>query len=362
MELLNPRPGISQIKPYRPSRPPSDGQPWIDLSLTVNSLGPSPKAMTAYRQMASQIHRYPDADHGELRHALSRRFDLDPDRVSCAAGSDEMIQLIVQAFAGPGDEVLFHEYGYRGFARAARVAGATPVIARERDLVVDIESLIERANERTKVCLLANPNNPTGTYVPTEAVHRLRAGLPPHTLLVLDSAFAEYVVHRNNYTAGADLVEDYDNVVMVRTFSKLFGLAGLRIGWAYGSPTVIDAVDRVRGPFNVTAPAQAAAVAALADAEHDAATLANTQDSLSWLGHELETLGVRVYPSVCNFLLARIPPDPALGVAAITEHLARRSILVKTLGEYGLADCLRITVGTEEENHALIKALGEILS
>ncbi|WP_029006762.1 histidinol-phosphate transaminase [Azospirillum halopraeferens] len=361
MELLSPRSGVSQIKPYRPAHPEGDDRSWIDLSLTVNPLGPSQKAINAYRLAAGQIHRYPDSLQVALRRAIARSFELDPDRIVCAAGSDELIQLACLAYAGPGDEILCHENGYQGFQKAARVAGATPVIAKERDMVVDVEAMIELATDRTKICYLANPNNPTGTYIAADAVQRLRAGLPSHTLLVIDAAYAEYV-RRNNYTCGIDLVDSADNVLMVRTFSKLHGLAGLRVGWGYGPTGVIDVLNQVRGAFNVSVPAQAAAVAALSDDEHEERTLAHNAQWLPWLTAELQQLGLRVYPSVCNFILVRVPTDPSLGVATVVEHLARRSILVKTVAEYGMPDCLRITVGQEDENRALVAALGEILA
>lgn len=361
MELLSPRSGVSQIKPYRPARPAGDERAWIDLSLTVNPLGPSPKALTAYRHAATGIHRYPDSRQDRLRHALARRYDLDAERIVCAAGSEDLIQLVCLTYAGPGDEVLYHENGYQGFVKAARVSGATPVVAKERDMVVDVEAMIDRAGERTRICYLANPNNPTGTYIPLEAVQRLRAGLPSHTLLVLDSAYAEYV-RRDNYGDGIELVETCDNVLVVRTFSKLHGLAGLRVGWGYGPRSVVDSLNLVRSAFNVSMPAQEAAAAALADAEHETATHAHNDAWLPWLTHELEQLGLRVYPSVCNFILVRVPTDPSLGVAQVVEHLARRNIGVKAVGDYGMADCLRITVGREDENRALVAALSEILS
>ncbi|WP_431856424.1 histidinol-phosphate transaminase [Azospirillum sp.] len=361
MELLLPRPGLGQIKPYRPAQPLGEERPWIDLSLTVNPLGPSPKALAAYRNAAGQIHRYPDSRQESLRRAIARRYDLDAARIVCADGSDAMIQLFCQAYAGPGDEVLCHEHGYQGFLKAIRVSGATPVVAKERDMVVDVDAMIERAGERTKICFLANPNNPTGTYIPLEAVQRLRAGLPPHVLLVLDAAYAEFV-RRNNYDCGVELVENTDNTAMVRTFSKIYGLAGLRVGWAYAPPAVVDALNHVRGAFNVSVPAQAAAAAAVTDLAHEEATYAHNSQWLPWLTHELEQLGVRVYPSVCNFILARIPADPSLGVQQVMDHLAQCNILVRPSQDYGLPDCLRITVGSEEENRALVRALAEILA
>lgn len=360
MDLLSPRPGVGQIKPYRSQRPPKDGRRWIDLSLTQNPLGPSRLALAAYREASGQIHRYPDWSQDALRHAIARRHSIDVDHIVCTSGSEELIHLVTQAFAGPGDEVLCHEHGYRGFLKAIRAAGATATIAAERDLVVDVQAMIDRANDRTKICFLANPNNPTGTYIPVDLVQRLRSGLPPHTLLVLDSAYADYC-RRSNYSDGTEIVENSDNVLMIRTFSKMHGLAGLRVGWGYGPQPVIEAVNAIRGAFNVSSPAQAAAAAALTDAEHEEATYAHNAEWLPWLSRELERVGLRVYPSVCNFVLARVPTDPSLGVQAVVDHLAHRGILVKPVSDYGLLDCLRITVGREEENKALVVALAEVL-
>lgn len=360
MELLSPRPGVTQIKPYRSVRAPNDGRSWIDLSLTENPLGPSPKALHAYRNAANRINRYPDWGHDALRHAIARRYEIDANHIVCSAGSEELIHLVTQAFAGPGDEVLCHSHGYRGFLKAVRAAGATATVAAERDLVVDVEAMIERATSKTKICFLANPNNPTGTYIPAEQVQRLRAGLPPHTLLVLDSAYAEYC-RRTNYSDGIEIVENSDNVLMIRTFSKMYGLAGLRVGWGYGPEAVIEAINTIRNAFNLNLPAQAAAAAALADAEHEEATYAYNAEWLPWLTKELSAVGLRVYPSVCNFVLARVPPDPSLGVQAVLNHLSHRGILVKPVADYGLTDCLRITVGQEEENRALVAALAEVL-
>lgn len=361
MEMLAPRPGVAQIKAYRPARPPvDDGRAWIDLSMTVNPLGASPKALSAYRHAAATINRYPDAEQVLLRRALARRFDLDVERVVCGAGSDDLIHVLCQAYAGPDDEVLVHEFGYRGFMKAIRAAGASPVVAAERDMVVDVEAMIDLATPKTKLCFLANPNNPTGSYIPVESVARLRAGLPPHTLLVLDSAYADYC-RRNNYGDGIELVESCDNVVVVRTLSKMHGLAGMRVGWAYGPLPVIQAINQVRGPFSVGGPAQQAAISALGDGAHEEESYQHNAQWLPWLAHELEQLGLRVYPSVCNFILVRVPNDPELGIQRVNEHLSRRGILVKSTANYGLPDCVRVTVGQEEENRALVAALAEVM-
>jgi histidinol-phosphate aminotransferase len=360
METLAPRPGVAQIKAYRPPRPPfDDGRAWIDLSMTVNPLGAGAKAVSAYRHAACLINRYPDPENISLRQALAQRYDLDVERTTCGAGSDELIHLVCQAFAGPGDEVLTHEYAYRGFMKAIRAAGATPVIAAERDLAVDVDALIDRAGDKTKICFLANPNNPTGGYIPTDAVRRLRAGLPPGVLLVLDSAYADYC-RRQNYSDGLELVENADNVVVLRTLSKMHGLAGLRVGWAYGPAPVIRAINQVRGPFNVAAPAQLAAVAALSDQAHEETSLRHNGEWLPWLTDELSQLGLRVYPSVCNFVLARAPVDPDMGVVRVLDHLHRHGVLVKSAVGYGLPDCLRVAVGREDDNLTLVKVLREL--
>jgi histidinol-phosphate aminotransferase len=361
MEWLAPRPGIAQISQHRHvSRAGADGR-LVDLSMSTNALGPSPRAVAAYRQAAATIHRYPDANQSDLRRAIANRHGLDPARIVCSNGSDEMIRLVVQAYAGPGDEVILHRHAYRGFMQAVLAAGAVPVVAAERDLCVDVETMAELATDRTRVVLLANPNNPTGSYVSEDAVRRLRVELPPRALLVIDAAYGDYV-QRQNYTAGIELVEDHDDVLMVRTFSKLHGLAGLRVGWAYGSATVAEAIDRIRPAYDVSLPAQAAAAAAVEDEGHAAATLAHTDVWRAWLTAEMASLGLRVYPSVCNFLLVRVPPDPNLGVGALTEHLDRRNIAVRTLADHGLPDCLRVTIGAEDENRALIGALAEVLA
>lgn len=361
METPAPHPGVAQLKPLRSSRPPIDvGRAWIDLSMTVNPLGASPKAISAYRHAAGAIHRYPDPTHGLLRRALAAQYDLDFERVTCGAGAEELIHLVCQAFAGPGDEVLSHEFGYSGFLKAARAAGATPVVAAEKDMAADLDALLELASPRTKICFVANPNNPTGSYLPADAIARLRAGLPPGALLVLDGAYAEYC-RRQNYADGLDLVENSDNVLIVRTMSKLHGLAGLRVGWAYGPAAVIRAINQVRGPYSVSVAGQAAAAAALSDHEHVERSLRHNGEWLPWLTGEMEQLGLRVYPSVCNFVLARAPNDPSVGVQQITAHLNRRGVLIKSTAGYGLTDCLRISVGQEDENRALIAALKEVM-
>ena len=268
-----PRPGILDIAPYVAGEAKIVGiERPIRLASNESALGPSAKAIAAYRALADEIHRYPDGSADQLREALGRRHELDPMRIVCGAGSDEIITLLTRAYAGPGDEVLYSEHGFLMYAISARTVGAQPVAARERGLRADVDALLAKAGPRTKVLFLANPNNPTGSYLGKDEVARLHAGLPAGALLVIDAAYAEYVT-RNDYDAGAEFVEANGNVVMTRTFSKIYGLAGLRLGWAYCPPAVADVLNRLRNPFNVSHVAQAAGVAALEDIAHvDAAT------------------------------------------------------------------------------------------
>ncbi|MGH6932506.1 MAG: pyridoxal phosphate-dependent aminotransferase, partial [Dongiaceae bacterium] len=269
--MLNPRPGIMDIAPYRGGESRLDGHAKvIKLASNENPLGPSPRAIAAYRELAAELHRYPDGGADALRQAIADHHGLEAAQIVCGAGSDELITLLVRGYAGPGDEVLYSQYGFLMYALAAKTVGAVPVGAPEPELRTDVDALLGLITPRTRLLFLANPNNPTGCLLPSAEVLRLHAGLPKDVLLVLDSAYAEYV-GGEDYQDGARLVRASDNVVMLRTFSKIHCLAALRIGWAYGPPAVADVLNRVRNPFNVNAPAQAAALAALTDRDHAAA-------------------------------------------------------------------------------------------
>jgi histidinol-phosphate aminotransferase len=350
-----PRPGILDVAPYvgGESKVPGIDRP-IRLASNESPLGPSRNAMEAYAALAPEIHRYPDGGSTELRRALARHYGLDAERIVCGAGSDELIGLLTRAYAGPGDEVLYSRHGFLMYPISAKAAGATPVAAPESDLTADVDALLAKVGARTRIVYLANPNNPTGTYLPREAVKRLHAGLPPHVLLVIDAAYAEYVV-RNDYEPGIELVEAHKNVVMCRTFSKIYALGGMRIGWAYCSAEVADVLNRVRNPFNVNAAAQAAAVAALDDVAATDRAREHNDIWLPWLKRELEQLGLAVNPSVGNFLLVRFADADAAWA-----HLQRHGILVRKMAAYQLPEWLRITVGTEAENRAVVAALGRL--
>ncbi len=351
-----PRPGILDITPYVGGKAKAEGaNRAIRLASNENPLGASPAAIAAYRAEAETLHRYPDGGALALREALGKAEGLDPERLVCGAGSDELIQLLVRGYAGPGDEVLYSQHGFLVYPLATKGAGATPVAAPESDLRADVDALLERVSARTRIVFLANPNNPTGSYLDRSSVGRLQAGLPDDVLLVLDSAYAEYVT-RPDYDSGVQLVDACHNVVMLRTFSKIHGLAALRLGWAYGPAHVIDVLNRIRGPFNVTAAAQAAGVAALGDSDHLAQSVAHNAKQLPAFREAVIALGLEAPPSVGNFQLVRFP-DPEKSAKAAEAWLAGEGILARGMAAYGLADCLRITIGLEEDMAAVVESL-----
>jgi histidinol-phosphate aminotransferase len=355
--MLKVRPGILDIAPYKGGDSTLPGQRRaIRLASNESPLGPSPQAVRAYRRLSDELHRYPDGGTEALRAAIAARHRLPVDQIVCGAGSDELIGLLVRAYAGPGDEVLHSAYGFLMYDLAARAAGATPVAAPERDYAADVDALLARVTPRTRMALLANPNNPTGSLLPAAEVRRLHGGLPADVLLVLDSAYAEYV-DRSDYEDGADLVAAHDNVVMLRTFSKIYGLAALRIGWAYAPLAVADVLNRVRGPFNTSAPAQAAARAALDDQAHLAVAKAHNDRWLPWFRERVAAAGFTALPSAGNFVLVRFAADPASNADAACAFLNARGVIPRKLGAYGLGDCLRITIGLEEEMAVVADAL-----
>ncbi len=356
-----PRPGILDIAPYVPGDSKAAGhKDPIKLASNENALGPSPKAIEAYRRLAEGVHRYPDGASADLRDAIARHHGIDASRVICGNGSDELLALIAKAYAGPGDEVLFTEHAFAMYPIATLAAGAQPVVAKEKDLRADVDALLEKVSDSTRIVFLANPNNPTGSYVTKDEIERLRRGLPDRVLFVIDAAYAEYV-SRNDYTSGLELVGRAENVATTRTFSKIFGLAGLRLGWLYGPPAVIDALNRVRGPFNVTLPAQAAGVAALADVAHTDRARTHNDHWLAWFSAEMKSIGLDVPPSVGNFVLVRFPKANGRGAEAANVFLLRRGIIARKVAGYGLPDCLRITIGLEAEMRAAAAALRDFV-
>ncbi|MBF0355224.1 MAG: histidinol-phosphate transaminase [Alphaproteobacteria bacterium] len=361
MTLPQPRPGIMDIAPYIGGESKIPGvERVIKLASNEGALGPSPRAVLAYRAMAEDLHRYPDGACADLRAALGARWGLDPARIVCGAGSDELLGLLCRAYAGPGDEVLYSQHGFLMYPIAAKTAGATPVTAPEKNLTMDIDAMLAKVTERTKIVFVANPNNPTGTYVPIDEIKRLRAGLPQHVLLVIDAAYAEFV-SRNDYAPGNELVEAGSNTVVTRTFSKIYALGAVRLGWAYCPANVADVLNRVRNPFNVPAPAQVAGLAALKDDSFFALAKAHNDMWLPWLSDQLKALGLELTDSVGNFVLVRFPKTSGKDADQADKFLTSKGIIARKMGGYGLPDALRITIGRDDEMKAVVAAMTEFM-
>jgi histidinol-phosphate aminotransferase len=361
MNALRPQPkaGILSIEAYVPGKSKAKGSRIFKLSANESPIGASAAAMEAYHSAASQLARYPDGSAAALREAIASRYGLNADHIVCGAGSDEILQLLAHAYLGAGDEAIYSQYGFLVYPIAIASNGATAVVAPEKDFLADVDAILARVTTKTRMVFLANPNNPTGRYLPFSEVRRLHRGLPANVILVLDAAYAEFV-RANDYEAGIELVSGAENVVMTRTFSKIYGLAALRLGWAYCPAHIADVLNRVRGPFNVSSAAIAAGVAAIKDqAFVDKAQSFNSQ-WLPWLGDALTGLGLAVVPSVGNFVLVRFPQErPA---AEADAYLLDHGIVVRRMEAYGLADALRISVGTEEANHHVVETLRAFLA
>ena len=356
-----PRPGVMAIDAYVPGKSGAPGAAKVyKLSSNETPLGASPKAIEAYRKGAEKLELYPEGTSAELREAIANLYGLDADRILCGSGSDELLSLLTNAYIGPGDEGVFTEHGFLVYKIAILAAGGTPVVVKEKNLTTDVDAILAAVTPKTKIVYLANPNNPTGTYIPFDEVKRLHAGLPKHVLLILDAAYAEYV-RRNDYESGLELVASNENVVMTRTFSKIYGLAALRIGWMVGQAHLIDAVNRIRGPFNVNAAAIAAGAAAIADQAFVQKAIEHNETWLPWLTAEIEKLGLTVTPSVGNFLLVHFPKDGGKTAAEADAFLISRGLVLRRVGAYGLPDSLRLTVGTEEANRHFVATLAEFM-
>ena len=362
MASPTPQPGILGIDPYVPGESQvEDGIVPIKLSSNETPLGPSETAVAAFRNAATSLARYPDGQALALREAIARRHGLDAGRIVCGAGSDELLNLIAHAYLGPGDEGLYTAHGFLVYRIAILANGAMPVVAPETNLTADVDAILAEVTARTKVVYLANPNNPTGTYLPAHEVRRLRERLPENVVLVLDAAYAEYV-SRDDYEAGVELVASTANTIMTRTFSKIYGLAALRIGWAYCPDSIADVLNRIRGPFNLSSAAIAAGAAAMEDVTHVERAVTHNDKWLAWLSDEITRLGLDVTPSVANFILIHFPRDQKRGAAACDAFLKAQAILLRRVDGYGLPDSLRMTVGSEVENRKTVAALAEFCS
>ena len=349
---IRPNPGILEIAPYVGGASKLDGaNRTIKLSANENPFGPSPKAAEAYRAMAEHLHMYPGTG-AELRTAIAEVHGLEAEQIVCGAGSDEIIALLINAYVAEGDEVLYTEHGFTMFRLSTLAASGLPVAAPETDLTTDVDSLIARLSDRTKLVFVANPNNPTGTMIGQAELTRLADALPPQALLVIDGAYAEYL--GPGETDGAvDIVRSRENVIMTRTFSKIHGLAAVRLGWCYGPQHVIDVLNRVRGPFNVTAAAQAAGEAAIRDVEYVEHCRITNEAWRDWLTKQIQSK-FPVTPSMGNFILVHTGDD----TDGVDSALKARGLIVRRVAEYGLHHHLRISIGDE----AACRAVAEVIA
>lgn len=352
---IRPQPGIMEIALYEGGAAHVAGQSdAVKLSSNENPFGPSDKAKDAFSRAVHKLHRYPNTDHKSLREAIGEVHGLDPARIICGVGSDEIIHFLCQAYAGPRDEVVFTEHGFLMYRISAMAAGATPVAVAERERTTDVDAILAACGKRTRLVFLANPNNPTGTMIGLAEVERLARGLPKQAILVLDGAYAEYV---DGYDGGAELATRLPNVFMTRTFSKIYGLGGLRIGWGYGPRAIVDVLNRIRGPFNLSNAQLDAAEAAVRDQDHVARCRSENSRLRVWLAEALAEKGVPSDTSTANFILARFADEAE--AAACDDYLKSEGLIVRRVAGYGLPNCLRITVGDESSCRRIAHAIGQ---
>ncbi|OYQ31058.1 histidinol-phosphate transaminase [Sandarakinorhabdus cyanobacteriorum] len=353
------KPWIEAMHAYVPGKAKADGAPVVaKLSSNENPWGPSPKAVAAMQAVLAEGHRYPDPASTQLRAALGAKYGVDPAHIICGTGSDEILHMIASAFAGPGDEIIHVRHGFAVYEGATRRVGATPVVVPDVDYTGDVDAILAAITPATRVIYVANPNNPTGTLLPAADIRRLIAGVPANVVLVLDCAYAEFV--DGEYEDGLALAQTLPNLIVTRTFSKIHGLAAQRIGWAVAALPLIAAMDRVRGPFNVTSTGQAGAVASLADDAHIAMVRAETIRLRGWLAGEIAALGnagLRAIPSACNFILVEFPEDGPVTAAACNQYLLDHGIICRYLAVQNMPRALRISIGTETETRTVAAAL-----
>lgn len=357
-----PKPGILDITPYVGGREHVEGVATVfKLSANESAIGASPLAIEAFKSAANEFDVYPDGSVKVLRDSIAETYGLDAARIVCGNGSGELLTMLANAYLRPGDEVLFSEHAFLLYRIDTLANSAVPVAVPEKNRRADVDAMLAKVTPRTRLVYLANPNNPTGTYLRHDEVRRLHGGLRPDTLLVIDAAYSEYV-RRNDYESGIEMVANFQNVVMTRTFSKIYGLAGLRVGWAYCPAPVADVLNRVRGPFNVSVPAQRAAAAALKDRAHVETSFAHNEKWRDWLTTEIRKLGFQVDDSVANFVLIHFGKDKGKSAHDADAFLCSRGVILRRLMNYGLPDCLRLTVGTEDANRAAVAALAAFAS
>ncbi|WP_136682448.1 histidinol-phosphate transaminase [Falsirhodobacter xinxiangensis] len=355
IDAIRPQPGILDIALYEGGKSHVAGMTnALKLSSNENPFGPSERAKEVFLRSVHQLHRYPGTDHASLRQAIAEVHGLDAGRVICGVGSDEIITFLCQAYAGPGDEVLFTEHGFLMYRISALAVGATPVEVAERERTTDVDALLAGCSPRTKLVFIANPNNPTGTMISQAEIARLAAGLPPQAILVLDGAYAEYV---QGYDGGLGIVEARSNVFMTRTFSKIYGLGGLRIGWGYGPKAIVDVLNRIRGPFNLSTTQLEVAEAAVRDQEFVTRCRAENARWRVWLAEALAEIGVPSDTSTANFILARFADSEEAELCDL--FLQSQGLIVRRVASYKLPNCLRITIGDEASCRRVAHAVAQ---
>ncbi len=345
---------IMEITPYIGGKSKVAGvERVVKLSSNENPKGASPLALEAFKSAATDLNRYPDSSYTSLRSAIGEAYGLNPDNIVCGAGSDELIGLLVHTFAGEGDEVLYSQHGFLMYKIYALSYGAVPVTAPEKNLRADVDAILSKVTDRTKLVFVANPNNPTGSYITADELKYLHSKLPEHVILAVDAAYAEYVEEKD-YSDGLGLAKSTNNTVMLRTFSKVFGLSALRLGWGYFPSAIADALNRTRGPFNVSSLAAKVGEAAVKDKTYLQECVKENNSERARMAEALTQLGLKVYPSVANFLLVEFK-----NAIKANEFLQSKGLIVRDVAAYGLTNCLRITIGLREDNDAVIKALTE---
>ncbi len=360
--ILVPKPGVLDVERYVGGKSGATGvKRAIKLSSNESPLGPSSNALAAAREAVVEAGIYPEGHALELREALAAVHGLDHERIVCGNGSNEILTLIANCYLRPKDEAVMSAHGFLLYKIATLANSAVPVEIPEDNLKMDVDAVLARVTGQTRLVYVANPNNPTGTYLSADELKRLHAGLPASALLIVDAAYAEYV-GKNDYDAGFEMVEDFDNVVLTRTFSKVYGLASLRVGWAYCPQHVAETLHRVRLPFNVNIVGQRAAIAALEDRAHTDQSIRHNEKWRDWLTKNIRSLGLGVTESAGNFVLIRFPTTPEKTAEDADRFLTSRGLILRKLKSYKLPDCLRLTVGTEEANLAVFEALSQFIS
>ena len=360
MDFPSPRLNIQKLQTYKPNFGKSKINNLIRLSANESALGASLHAIEALKLFSNNLNRYPPQVSDELTNAISKRYSLNKKKIILGNGSDELISIIAQTFLNSNDEAIYTEFGFLQFPQAISIAGAKGVVAKDVKFTANVDNILSKINNNTKLIFLANPNNPTGTFISKKEIIRLHEAVPKNILLVYDAAYSEFVVH-DDYMDGTELVEEYDNVIMLRTFSKLHGLASLRLGWGYASEKIIENLMKVRGPFSVNTAAIMAGIAALEDLNFQKKSVQHNLKWMSWLKKELQSLNLEFQPSITNFLLIKFPSDIEYNAENAEHYLASKGILVRGMKVYGLPNYLRVSIGTQDENFEFVNELKTFL-